>query len=182
MKCTECPIDGSCRRGRRTGISVQKLPSPLASSEGPELYCLRLVALAMRSSLPSSDRTHSRSPSLCRCCVVTDVHGTMTPSDSLPDSSELRCPLYRKSLFATKNKGPEGPPQLTRSLSRHVIPDTPKESRGYACPMIPRYWLPQSNTGSPSSPFVFTRLHLGSLALRPAGSRCPPDRGLCRIA
>jgi hypothetical protein len=96
----------------------------------------------------------------------------MTPSDSLPDSPGFRpSALYQKSPPCFTSMGPKGSPQLTHPLSRHVAPDTPEE---------PRADLPVLHPGVLASPLryrvallnlVFTRLHLGSLALRPAGSR-----------
>ena len=74
-------------------------PYPLVSSEDPESYYRRLIALAIRLSSPSSENTCSRSPSLDQSYVVSDVNSTMTPSDSLPDSSGLRTRPYTGSLL-----------------------------------------------------------------------------------
>ena len=123
--------------------------------------------------------THSRSPSLLRSYVVSGIGGTMTPSDSLPDSPGFRLSaLYQKSPLCIQSTGPEGPPQLTRPLSRHVTPDTPEESRADTPVLHPEMLASPLKYRVALLTSVFTRLLIGSLALRPAGSRRPLQEAL----
>ena len=70
--------------------------------------------------------------------------------------------------------GPEGPPQLTRPLSRHVAPDTPEEPRAASPVLHPEILASPLKYRVALLSLIFTRLHLGSLALQPAGSRRLP--------
>jgi len=127
-------------------------PSPLASSEDSEIHSPRFLALAMRLSQSSSETPAAGAASLLRSYAVSRIISTMAPSDSLPSSPGLRSQPYTRSLLPRFfSRGLEGPPQLTRPLSRHVAPDTPEESRAVRLSYIPRYRLPRSDTGSPSS-------------------------------
>jgi hypothetical protein len=123
--------------------------------------------------------------------VVAPIHARTLPSDS-PNAHPppLRWSPYRRGYPAgdqAERRGglPSYPPQL----SLHATPETPG-SRG------PRLCLLQADTpwqpspeekrlGTPDALLAegsdVTTLHVGSLALRPAGWRRPP-RGLCRTA
>ena len=62
---------------------LRDLVNPLASSKGPEDY-RRLLASAIRLSCPSSDNTHSRSPSLPRSYVVFGINRCRVGGGALP--------------------------------------------------------------------------------------------------
>ena len=155
--------------------------SLIVPSEVAELLWA-LKASSNTPVLPLFRDTHSRSPSLPRSYVVSGINSTMTPSDSLPDSPGFRTLPYTRSLLHTSSgMGPEGPPQLTRPLSRHVAPDTPEEPRAASPVLYPEILASPLRYRVALPNLVFTRLHIGSLALQPAGSRRLLKR-LCRAA
>ena len=73
-----------------------------------------------------------------------------------------------------------GSPQLTRPLSRHAAPDTPEEPRASPV-LVPEILASPLKYRVALLNLTFTRLHAGSLALRPAGLRRLLSR-LCRAA
>ena len=144
-------------------------PSPLASSEDSEAHSPRFLALAMRLSQSPSETPAAGalpSPGVMLSPGSSVLWLRPTPSQALPD---LGSALYQESLPYFFSRGPRGPPQLTRPLSRHVAPDTPEEPRAASPVLHPE--IPASplryRVALPNS--VFTRLRLGSL--QPAGSR-----------
>jgi hypothetical protein len=124
-------------------------------------------------------------------CVVAPIHARTLPSDS-PNAHRppLRWSPYRRAYPAGDRAGRRGGlPSYPPQLSLHATPETPG-SRG------PRLCLLQADTpwqpspvekrlGAPDALLAegsdVTTLHVGSLALRPAGLRRPP-RSLCRTA
>ena len=124
-------------------------------------------------------------------CVVAPIHARTLPSDS-PNAHPLplRWSPYRRGYPAGDQAGRRGGlPSYPPQLSLHATPETPG-SRG------PRWcllqadlpWQPspvEKRLGAPDALLAegsdVTTLHVGSLALRPAGLRRPP-RGLCRTA
>jgi hypothetical protein len=124
-------------------------------------------------------------------CVVAPIHARTLPSDS-PNAHPppLRWSPYRRGYPAGDQAGRRGGlPSYPPQLSLHATPETPG-SRG------PRWCLLQADTpwqpspvekrlGAPDALLAegsdVTTLHVGSLALRPAGWRRPP-RGLRRTA
>ena len=153
--------------------------APLASSKSPEASSC-LIAFAMHCSWPQSENTHSRSPSLPGSYVVSQINSTMTPSDSLPNSLRFRLCLILRIFSMPFGKGLTGSPQLTRPLSRHAIPDTPEEPRATSV-LIPEIMASPLKYRVALLNLTFTRLHLGSRVLRPAGSHRLLSR-LCRAA
>lgn len=124
-------------------------------------------------------------------CVVAPIHARTLPSDS-PNAHPppLRWSPYRRGYPAGDRAGRRGGlPSYPPQLSLHATPETPG-SRG------PRWCLLQADTpwqpspvekrlGAPNALLAegsdVTTLHVGSLALRPAGLRRPP-KGPCRTA
>ena len=74
----------------------------------------------------------------------------MTPSDSPSCSVGLRLSLIPTVSSGLVHPGTRGPPQLTRCLSRHAIPDTPEEPRAvYVCPTSRDAGFPDEIAGRP---------------------------------
>jgi len=77
---------------------------------------------------PSRTLGESRGPSLPPGSVVLKIIGTVTPSDSLPGTPELRLQPYIQSLLPPVGNTERGPPQFHRSLSLNPVPHTPRGS------------------------------------------------------
>ncbi len=124
-------------------------------------------------------------------CVVAPIHARTLPSDSpRAHHPPLRWSPYRRAYPAGDRAGRRGGlPSYPPQLSLHATPETPG-SRGPRARLLQADtpWQPspvEKRLGAPDALLAegsdVTTLHVGSLALRPAGLRRPP-KGLCRTA
>ncbi len=124
-------------------------------------------------------------------CVVAPIHARTLPSDSpRAHHPPLRWSPYRRAYPAGDRAGRRGGlPSYPPQLSLHATPETPR-SRGPRSRLLQADtpWQPspvEKRLGAPDALLAegsdVTTLHVGSLALRPAGLRRPP-KGLCRTA
>ena len=118
--------------------------------------------LILHSSVARTKQDPFPRPGLC-CPSVSN--GTMNPSDSRYGLLRFRF-LIRDSRWPPHRRN--GSPALGNKSSRTCRPCYPERKRT-PLPLFRHssYGLPLTSTGSPSPVFV-TRLHVGSLSLRPA--------------